>query len=84
MVYNVQKAANRLSEALLGKKKQTAREYKFKYCLFSSGFVCTFSMRTREEDGGVVLFTEKSPPWNRSKAFAYSTHFREDSPFYRA
>lgn len=41
-------------------------------------------MRTREEDGGVVLFTEKSPPWNRSKAFAYSTHFREDSPFYRA
>lgn len=34
-------------------------------------------MRIREEDKGVVLFTERSPPWKRSKAFAYSTHFQE-------
>lgn len=34
-------------------------------------------MRIRE-DKGVVLFTERSPPWKRSKAFAYSTLFKRE------
>ena len=54
-----------------------AYEHDCKYCPFSSWFVCTFSTRIREEDKGVVLFTEKSPPWNKSKAFPFSAHFRE-------
>lgn len=52
-------------------------EHDCKYCPFSSWFVCTFSPRIREEDKGAVLFTEKSPLLNRSKAFPFSTHFQE-------
>lgn len=42
-----------------------------KYCPFRSWLVCAFSTRIREEGKGVVLFTDKSPARNRSRAFPF-------------